>query len=148
MRIDAMSVNLLLREAIFMVFWQKNNFKIQQFINCNTTYVVYCITCTCSDLLYIGCTKRKLKTRIAEDISLIYNNSVPQSLELLDISSNAIMPLLNIFHCMYVCRHTCMQTKKDWKPATYCSLQRTEADRSISAVDQWRKMQWTSAWKC
>lgn len=44
-------------------------YKIHSFLNCNTTHVVYCIMCTCCNLKYIGCTKRKLKKRISEHIS-------------------------------------------------------------------------------
>lgn len=40
-------------------------FKINGFINCNTTHVIYMIKCVCSKI-YIGQTKRALKVRIAE----------------------------------------------------------------------------------
>ena len=41
------------------------SYKIKSFINCNTTFVVYRLECPCGRF-YIGRTKRKLKTRLAE----------------------------------------------------------------------------------
>lgn len=40
---------------------------IKQFMTCNTTHVVYALTCPCG-LLYIGRTKRLLRIRVAEHI--------------------------------------------------------------------------------
>lgn len=45
------------------------NYDIRDFINCNSTYVVYNIVCRSCNLIYVGCTKRKLKTRIAEHVA-------------------------------------------------------------------------------
>lgn len=41
---------------------------IQQFINCNSNHVVYHILCLECNKGYVGCTTRKLKTRIQEHI--------------------------------------------------------------------------------
>lgn len=48
---------------------QSKTFKIQSFINCNTSYVVYIIQCTLCNLIYVGCTKRNLKKRISEHLA-------------------------------------------------------------------------------
>lgn len=42
-------------------------FRIKQFITCNTTHVVYALRCPCG-LLYIGRTKRLLRVRIAKHV--------------------------------------------------------------------------------
>lgn len=47
---------------------------LQNFVNCNTTYVVYAVHCKQCDLLYVGCTKRKLRTRIKQHIADINAN--------------------------------------------------------------------------
>lgn len=49
-------------------------FKINQFINCNTNYVVYRLTCPCN-CFYIGRTKRRLKDRVAEHKYAIRTNN-------------------------------------------------------------------------
>lgn len=41
---------------------------IRQFINCDRNHVVYHIKCEDCNVSYIGCTTRKLKTRIQEQI--------------------------------------------------------------------------------
>lgn len=41
---------------------------IQRFINCNSDHVVYSVRCSVCNLNYVGCTTRKLKTRIQEHI--------------------------------------------------------------------------------
>lgn len=45
-------------------------FRIKEFITCNTAYVVYALQCPCG-FIYIGRTKRLLKIRIAEHIANI-----------------------------------------------------------------------------
>lgn len=45
---------------------KSKTFKINSFINCSTSYLVYVIYCTFCNLIYVGCTKRSLKKRIAE----------------------------------------------------------------------------------
>lgn len=47
-------------------FNSNKKYAIRQFINCSTTFVVYCIVCTKCNLTYVDCTKRKLKVQIAE----------------------------------------------------------------------------------
>lgn len=42
-------------------------------MNCNSHHVVYVIHCTACRINYIGCTIRKLKTRVAEHIADIRN---------------------------------------------------------------------------
>ncbi|XP_044148864.1 protein YAE1 homolog isoform X1 [Bufo gargarizans] len=46
-----------------------NSFNNKQYANCNTNYVVYCITCTICSLQYIGCTTNSLKVRICKHLS-------------------------------------------------------------------------------
>ncbi len=45
-------------------------YKIKQLITCKTTHVIYIILCSCP-LLYVGKTKRALRTRIVEHMSAI-----------------------------------------------------------------------------
>lgn len=59
------------RRSDFVSTHDNKTYKRKQFINCNTTLVVYCIEYTACSLSYVGCTKRKLKTRISEHISKI-----------------------------------------------------------------------------
>lgn len=49
--------------------------KINTFINCNTTHVVYILKCPCG-LIYVGQTKRSLKLRIAEHKAAIRNKNM------------------------------------------------------------------------
>lgn len=49
-------------------------YKIQHFLNCNSTFVVYVINCTFCNLRYVGCTKRPLKKRKAEHLADINHN--------------------------------------------------------------------------
>ncbi|OCT96155.1 hypothetical protein XELAEV_18013838mg [Xenopus laevis] len=49
------------------------SFKIRDYINCNTSTVVYLITCLKCQKQYVGCTSRTLKERIREHLSQIKN---------------------------------------------------------------------------
>ncbi|MEE6521975.1 hypothetical protein FKM82_020351 [Ascaphus truei] len=49
---------------------QKETFKIKQYMNCHTEYVIYLLECPCG-LQYVGKTKRAIKTRILEHLSNI-----------------------------------------------------------------------------
>lgn len=49
------------------------SFNIKSYINCNSVGVVYVIECTKCDLLYVGNTTRKLKTRVMEHLNYIVN---------------------------------------------------------------------------
>lgn len=49
--------------------------KQKHFINCNSTFVVYRLTCPC-ECFYIGRTKRRLKDRVAEHKYAIKTNNV------------------------------------------------------------------------
>ena len=51
------------------------NYKINDFINCNTTHVIYRLTCTCPDVFYVGRTKRRLRDRLAEHKYAIRTNN-------------------------------------------------------------------------
>lgn len=49
------------------------SYGIKQYTNCNSCCVVYCIFCNLCNVQYIGCTKRKLKIRILEQLNSITN---------------------------------------------------------------------------
>ncbi|OCT90319.1 hypothetical protein XELAEV_18018931mg [Xenopus laevis] len=49
-------------------------FEIKGYINCNTTFVIYLITCSKCQKQYVGCTTRKLKERAREHLSQIKNS--------------------------------------------------------------------------
>ncbi|OCT95527.1 hypothetical protein XELAEV_18013213mg [Xenopus laevis] len=49
------------------------SFKIRDYINCNTSTVVYLITCLKCQKQYVGCTSKTLKERIREHLSQIKN---------------------------------------------------------------------------
>ena len=51
------------------------SYKINDFINCNTTHVIYRLTCTCPDIFYVGRTKRRLRDRLAEHKYAIRTNN-------------------------------------------------------------------------
>lgn len=53
------------RTNSFMDVKSGQEYTIRNFMNCNTTFVVYRLECPCG-CFYIGRTKRKLKTRLAE----------------------------------------------------------------------------------
>lgn len=61
------------------------NFRINSFINCSTTRVVYVLTCPCGTI-YVGKTKRQLKVRVGEHIQTILKKTmnVPYLFTLLD----------------------------------------------------------------
>ena len=44
-------------------------FLLRQYINCNTTFVVYVITCRDCNLQYVGCTTNELNVRIRKHLS-------------------------------------------------------------------------------
>ena len=50
-------------------------YKIRDFINCNTTHVIYMLKCPCGKV-YVGQTKRNLKVRIAEHKAAIRNGNM------------------------------------------------------------------------
>lgn len=51
-----------------------NTYKIKSFINCNTTFVVYRLSCPCN-CFYVGRTKRRLKDRVSEHKRAIVKNN-------------------------------------------------------------------------
>lgn len=53
-------------------------FQMDRYINCNTTHVVYLITCHTCKLPYIGSTKCELKTRIRRHMSDVNSTSFRQ----------------------------------------------------------------------
>lgn len=53
-------------------------YNIPKYINCNTTYVVYLITCNACSVQYVGSMKCALKTRIRRHLSDINNVSFRQ----------------------------------------------------------------------
>lgn len=75
-------------------------FKIQCFLNCNTTYAVYAINCTYCNLRYVGLTQRQLKKRIAEHIADINHTIALMCLAPHTISLTSMICHLNILHFM------------------------------------------------
>ena len=60
----------------FLDFKTQKTFKINDFINCNTTHVIYRLTCTCPNIFYVGRTKRRLRDRLAEHKYAIRTNNI------------------------------------------------------------------------
>ena len=58
----------------FHSYHQQKTFTIHGHINCNTSNVIYLITCTKCHKQYVGETGRKLKTRITEHLHSIKNH--------------------------------------------------------------------------
>ena len=56
----------VLQTKTFVDLKTQKTYKINDFINCNTTHVIYRLTCTCPDIFYVGRTKRRLRDRLAE----------------------------------------------------------------------------------
>lgn len=55
----------MVKTDTFMDIVNNKAYKINGFINCNTTHVVYRLECTCG-CFYVGLTKRRLRDRVAE----------------------------------------------------------------------------------
>ncbi|OCT76280.1 hypothetical protein XELAEV_18031476mg [Xenopus laevis] len=51
------------------------SFDIKSYINCNTKFVVYLLTCLKCEIQYVGCTTRSLKCRMREHIDQINSGS-------------------------------------------------------------------------
>ncbi|OCT57838.1 hypothetical protein XELAEV_18002928mg, partial [Xenopus laevis] len=49
--------------------------KVKSYINCNTSYIIYLLTCKKCNAQYVGCTSRSLKSRIREHINSIVSRS-------------------------------------------------------------------------
>lgn len=49
-----------------MDFKSKKTYRIKNFINCNTTFVIYHLSCPCEGVFYVGRTKRRVRDRLAE----------------------------------------------------------------------------------
>ncbi|XP_053568734.1 usherin [Bombina bombina] len=60
----------------------EKSFKIKEYINCNTSYVIYLLTCKLCNIKYVGQTTRTLKTRILEHLRSIgdENSDTPVAL--------------------------------------------------------------------
>lgn len=50
-------------------------YKIRDFINCNTTFIIYRLSCPCKNVFYVGRTKRRLRDRLAEHKYAIRTNN-------------------------------------------------------------------------
>lgn len=57
-----------------------NKYAVKQYFNCNTTYVVYLITCDACATQYVGSTTYTLKTRIRRHLSDVNNVNFNQML--------------------------------------------------------------------
>lgn len=56
----------VIQSKAFIDFKSKKEYKIKDFINCNTTFVIYRLSCPCPNIFYVGRTKRRLRDRLAE----------------------------------------------------------------------------------
>ncbi len=56
----------LIPSKAFTDFKSNKEYKIKDFINCNTTFVIYRLSCPCPGVFYVGRTKRRLRDRLAE----------------------------------------------------------------------------------
>ncbi|OCT97489.1 hypothetical protein XELAEV_18009716mg [Xenopus laevis] len=63
--------NFIHKSKTFVSTRTQKEYNINCFINCNTSYVVYLLTCTHCGIQYVGCTTRPLKNRMREHISQI-----------------------------------------------------------------------------
>lgn len=93
-----------------------NNYKIKTFITCETDHVVYIIHCNACNLIYVGCTIRRLKLRIAEHILAINKN--------MNHHSGAVAHFLQVHegHVDTLCFYAIEHVKKtirggDWRKA-------------------------------
>lgn len=69
----------MLKKSKFAVSYTTGQtFPMKSFINCNTTHLVYLINCEICHLQYIGCTLRKLKTRIYEHVYSVRSQNTLQ----------------------------------------------------------------------
>ncbi len=64
----------IIQKKQFLNLKTGERYKNKHFINCNSTYVVYRLTCPC-ECFYVGCTKRRLKDRVAEHKYAIRTNN-------------------------------------------------------------------------
>lgn len=56
------------QNKMFTSFSTDQSFSLKLFIKCNSTHVVYLISCTYCKVQYIGCTSRNMKIRLGEHI--------------------------------------------------------------------------------
>lgn len=59
----------------FVDFKSNKIYKIRDFINCNTTFIIYRLSCPCKNVFYVGRTKRRLRDRLAEHKYAIRTNN-------------------------------------------------------------------------
>ena len=73
-----------------MIFTDGTGWELRGFTNCNTSGVVYLITCPCG-LQYVGMTTRKVKLRISEHRSIIryHKQSTKLTAHLLEMNHTA-----------------------------------------------------------
>ena len=83
----------------FIDFKTKKLYKINDFINCNTTFV---ITCTCPGIFYIGRTKRRLRDRLAEHKYAIRTNNhvypIARHFQAVHNSNDSLLHITGIEH--------------------------------------------------
>ncbi|OCT58568.1 hypothetical protein XELAEV_18002002mg [Xenopus laevis] len=65
----------MFRSAEFTSSNTKRVYKIKDFINCNSSFVIYLLICTKCNIQYVGCTSRKFKCRMREHINQIVSHS-------------------------------------------------------------------------
>ena len=77
-------------------------YKINDFINCNTTFVIYRLKCTCPGVFYVGRTKRRLRDRLAEHKYAIRTNNMvyPIARHFKDVhnSNDTLLRIIGIEH--------------------------------------------------
>lgn len=70
---DCRSYSFAIQTNYFKHFDKTKSYPIKQYINCNSTYVVYKIWCSACNKIYIGCTCRKLRVRTLEHLNNMSN---------------------------------------------------------------------------
>lgn len=71
--------NYAKKNKFFPIDASKKQNQIKTFLNCDSKYAVYIIQCMDCNLLYIGCTIRKIKTRISEHRAAIAKGHIHHS---------------------------------------------------------------------
>ena len=86
----------------FMDLKTNKTYKINDFINCSTTFVIYRLTCTCPGVFYVGRTKRRLRDRLAEHKYAIRTNNMvyPIARHFKDVhnSNDTLLRIIGIEH--------------------------------------------------
>lgn len=92
----------VLQTKTFTHFKTQRTYKIKDFINCNTTHIVYLLSCTCPGIFYVGRTKRRLRDRLAEHKYAIRTNNhdypIARHFTKIHNSNDSILRIIGIEH--------------------------------------------------